>query len=150
MYLYINTEQVIVDIVEDFKPIKRNKNNIFIVCNMEKAQAFIGSNDIIYPKVGVNIVPSFYDVISVVNVDNIPEDVQVLKWKYVDGEFVSNSEPYPLNNLPLTIGVSENDSAICDIADLEDVNSTAIDDLAEIVDELINKVYELEGIVNGK
>lgn len=149
MYLYINTEQVIVDIVEDFKPIRRNKNNIFTVCNMDVAHAFIGSNDAIYPKVGVNIVPSFYDVISVVNVDNIPEDVQVLKWKYVDGEFVRNSEPYPLNNLPLTIGVSENDSAICDIADLEDVNSTAIDDLAEIVDELINKVYELEEKVNG-
>jgi hypothetical protein len=148
MYLYINTEQVIVDIVEDFKPIKRNKNNIFIVCDMEKAQAFIGSNDIIYPKIGVNIVPSFYDVISVVNVDNIPEDVQVLKWKYVDGEFVRNSEPYPLNNLPLTIGVSENDSAICDVAELSDVNSSAIDDLAEMVDELSNRVSILEEAQN--
>ena len=41
-------------------------------------------------------------------------------------------------------GVSENDTAICDIADLSDVNSSAIDDLAVIIDELINKVYELE------
>ena len=42
-------------------------------------------------------------------------------------------------------GVAENDSAICDVADLSDVNSQAIDDLAEMVDELSNKVAELEG-----
>ncbi len=42
-------------------------------------------------------------------------------------------------------GVAENDSAICDVAELSDVNSQAIDDLAEMVDELLNKVSELEG-----
>ena len=44
-----------------------------------------------------------------------------------------------------TVGVTENDTAICDVADLSDVNSQAIDDLAEMVDELLNKVSELEG-----
>ena len=44
----------------------------------------------------------------------------------------------------LTSATTENDTAICDIADLSDVNSSAIDDLAVIIDELINKVYELE------
>ena len=44
-----------------------------------------------------------------------------------------------------SFGVAENDSAICDIAELADVNSQAIDDLAEMVDELSNKVAELEG-----
>ena len=44
-----------------------------------------------------------------------------------------------------SVGVAENDSAICDVADLSDVNSQAIDDLAEMVDELSNKVAELEG-----
>ena len=44
-----------------------------------------------------------------------------------------------------SMGVSENDTAICDVADLSDVNSQAIDDLAEMVDELSNKVAELEG-----
>lgn len=44
-----------------------------------------------------------------------------------------------------SIGVAENDTAICDVADLSDVNSQAIDDLAEMVDELSNKVAELEG-----
>lgn len=42
-------------------------------------------------------------------------------------------------------GISENDTAICDVADLSDVNSQAIDDLAELVDELSNKVAEMEG-----
>ena len=44
-----------------------------------------------------------------------------------------------------TVGISENDTAICDVADLSDVNSQAIDDLAELVDELSNKVAEMEG-----
>lgn len=40
--------------------------------------------------------------------------------------------------------ISENDSAICDVAELSDVNSSAIDDLAEMVDELSNRVSTLE------
>lgn len=44
-----------------------------------------------------------------------------------------------------TAGVAENDSAICDVAELADVNSEAIDDLAEIIDELETRVSELEG-----
>ena len=43
-----------------------------------------------------------------------------------------------------TVGVSDNDLAICDVADLADTNSMAIDDLAELVDELSNRVAELE------
>lgn len=43
-----------------------------------------------------------------------------------------------------TTGVSDNDLAICDVADLADTNSMAIDDLAELVDELSNKVAEME------
>lgn len=41
--------------------------------------------------------------------------------------------------------IDENDTAICDVADLSDVNSQAIDDLAEIVDELSNKIAKMEG-----
>lgn len=44
-----------------------------------------------------------------------------------------------------TQGISENDGAICDVAELSDVNSQAIDDLAEMVDELSNKVDAMEG-----
>ena len=48
-------------------------------------------------------------------------------------------------NNTLKTDIGENDVAICDIAELADVNSQAIDDLAEMVDELSNKVAELEG-----
>ena len=47
-------------------------------------------------------------------------------------------------NNTLKTDIGENDVAICDIAELADVNSQAIDDLAEMVDELSNKVAELE------
>ena len=42
------------------------------------------------------------------------------------------------------VAIDENDTAICDVAELSDVNSQAIDDLAEMVDELSNKVAEME------
>lgn len=50
-----------------------------------------------------------------------------------------------------TVGVSENDTAICDIAELSDVNSMAIDDLAEMadtnsvaIDDLAEMIDDLE------
>ena len=50
-----------------------------------------------------------------------------------------------------TQGVSENDTAICDIAELSDVNSMAIDDLAEMadtnslaIDDLAEMIDDLE------
>lgn len=50
-----------------------------------------------------------------------------------------------------TRGVSENDTAICDIAELSDVNSMAIDDLAEMadtnslaIDDLAEMIDDLE------
>lgn len=50
-----------------------------------------------------------------------------------------------------TIGVLENDTAICDVAELSDVNSMAIDDLAEMadtnslaVDDLAEMIDDLE------
>lgn len=41
-------------------------------------------------------------------------------------------------------GVKENDNAICDVAELSDVNSMAIDDIAEMIDDLEQRVAELE------
>ena len=50
-----------------------------------------------------------------------------------------------------TQGVEENDNAICDIAELSDVNSMAIDDLAEMadtnsvaIDDLAEMIDDLE------
>ena len=50
-----------------------------------------------------------------------------------------------------TLGVEENDNAICDVAELSDVNSMAIDDLAEMadtnsiaIDDLAEMIDDLE------
>lgn len=42
-------------------------------------------------------------------------------------------------------GISENDSAICDVAELSDENSTALEELAEMIDDLETRVEALEG-----
>ena len=44
-----------------------------------------------------------------------------------------------------TVGVSENDGAIMDVAGLSDENATAIEELAALVDELMERVEALEG-----
>ena len=44
-----------------------------------------------------------------------------------------------------TVGVSENDGAIMDVAELSDENATAIEELAALVDELMERVKALEG-----
>ena len=43
-----------------------------------------------------------------------------------------------------TSGVAENDSAIMDIAELSDENGTAIEELAEMIDDLEERVSALE------
>ena len=47
-----------------------------------------------------------------------------------------------------TAGVSENDSAICDVAELSDVNSMAIDDLAEMADTNSLAIDDLAEIID--
>lgn len=43
-----------------------------------------------------------------------------------------------------TEGVAENDSAIIDIAELSDENGTAIEELADMIDDLESRVSALE------
>lgn len=42
-------------------------------------------------------------------------------------------------------GIDENDSAICDVAELSDENSSALEELAEMIDDLETRVEALEG-----
>lgn len=41
-------------------------------------------------------------------------------------------------------GISENDLAICEVAEMSDVNSMAIDDIAEMLDDLESRISEME------
>lgn len=55
---------------------------------------------------------------------------------------IDNTKPQVDNN---TVGVAENDGAIMDVAELSDENATAIEELAALVDELMERVEALEG-----
>lgn len=149
MFLYLNRYSHIISINEKATYVRRNDYGIIVPCMIQDAYGVIDdSGDNFYNLKGKNDVENYTDIFSIEWVDDIPDGVMPRKYSYIDGEFVRN-ELYEETSENLTSASVENDSAICDIADLEDVNSTAIDDLAEIVDELINKVYELEEKVNG-
>ena len=78
---------------------------------------------------------------------------------YVDSKLLEHFDQLGNETEVNASGVSENDQAICEIAELEDTdsqaidelaemvdtNSTAIDDLAELVDELLQEINDLKG-----
>lgn len=101
MYLYLNIDNVIIDIVDDVKPVMKNKNDIIVSCYIDKAQGYMGNNEKIYAKVGQNFVQQFEDIMSVVSVEEVPQYVRPRVFKYEDGEF-SEAENYELPNNELT------------------------------------------------
>lgn len=144
MYLYLNRYSHIISINERETYVKRNANGIIIPCMRQEAYGIIDdAGDNIYYLAGKSDVENYTDIFKVVGVMEIPDDVMPRKYSYIDNEFVRN-ELYEDSAANLTSSTIENDTAICDVAELSDVNSTAIDDLAELVDELMNRVSELE------
>lgn len=101
MYLYLNIDNIIIDIVDDIKPVLKNKNGIIIPCYPDKAQGYMGTNEKIYAKVGFNFIPQFDDIMSYVGVDEIPDYVVPRLWKYENGEFTM-AENYELSTAQLT------------------------------------------------
>ena len=101
MYLYLNINNIIIDIVEDCKPVMKNSNGIIIPCYVDKAQGYMGNNEQIYAKIGVNFIPSFTDIKEFVNVEEVPSYVVPRVFKYENGEFVE-AENYELPNNELT------------------------------------------------
>lgn len=101
MYLYLNIDNVIIDIVIDVVPVMTNKNNIIVPCYEDKAQGYIGNNGIIYAKVGNNFPQKFEDIMNVVGVDEVPEYVKPRIFKYEDGQF-TEAEDYELSSQELT------------------------------------------------
>ena len=101
MYLYLNINNIIIDIVDDVKPVLKNSNGIIIPCYIDKAQGYMGNNEKIYAKVGVNFVQQFEDIMSVVGIEEVPSYVTPRVFKYENGEF-SEAENYELPNNELT------------------------------------------------
>lgn len=101
MYLYLNINNIIIDIVDDVKPVMKNSNGIIIPCYVDKAQGYMGNNEKIYAKVGVNFVQQFEDIMSVVGVEEVPQFVRPRVFKYEDGEFIE-AQDYELSVDELT------------------------------------------------
>ena len=100
-YLYLNIDDVIIDIVDDVKPMRKNENGIIIPCYPDKAQAFMGTNEKLYPKMGINLIPTFEDIKEWKAVEEIPEGIRPRIFKYQDGEF-TEAEGYELTSEELT------------------------------------------------
>lgn len=120
MYLYLNRDGVIIDIVKEHKPVKKNRNGITVFCGNDDAEGYIGSDDQIYSKMGANLIPAYTDIAAIVMTD-IPEGVKRLDYKYIDGEFVENEEAYPLDNTTLTKATAVNTANIDYIAAMSDI-----------------------------
>ena len=101
MYLYLNINNIIIDIVDDVKPVWKNPNGYIVSCYHDKAQGYMGNNEKIYAKVGQNFVQQFEDIMSVVGVEEVPQYVRPRVFKYENGEF-SEAENYELPNNELT------------------------------------------------
>lgn len=139
MYLLLNVSDVIIDIVDNIKYVKKNSNGISQLCYPYEAEGIIASdNNSVYLMSGKQITPSFYDIYKAVQVDSIDKGVECLKYKYTNGKFVVNTDSYPDTNLNLTKTTKEN---------MEGVNNTqdAFVDLYTQLAALDARIKALEG-----
>ena len=98
MFVLLNRSNVVIDIVDSVRYVYRNSNKLTVLTDSEKGQGIIGSdNETIWSREGLNFNPDFTDIASSVQVDKIPTGVIPRAWKYTGGEFVENTDIYPVN-----------------------------------------------------
>lgn len=120
-YLYLNKDNVIIDIVDLPKYVRRNSNNLTILCSPGQAQGLVGSdNETVYAMIGTQFIPSYSDIAGVVPAE-ISGEIVPLKYKYEDGRIVKNTDAYPETNIELTAKTDKNASDIDYIAMMTDV-----------------------------
>lgn len=123
-HLLLNKNGVIIDIVDAVKSVMKNKNGITILCKADEAQGYIGSdNDTIYAKIGSQFQPSYYDIAQIYAVEEIPQLVVPLMFKYgfenagdTEMSFFMNDEQYPETNANLTARTSDLENMILDMS----------------------------------
>lgn len=123
-YLYLNKDNVIIDIVDMPKYVRRNKNDLTILCDSGQAQGLIGAdNETIYAKMGAQLIPSYSDIAMVVPVvyDETEEEIVPLKYRYEEGKIMKNTDAYPETNLELTTKSEKNAADIEYLAMMTDV-----------------------------
>ena len=93
MFLMLNKDNVIIDIVETVKPVKKNSKGMVILCGTWDAQGYIGrDNDTVYNKLGADF-PSYTDIAQIVQ---------------YDGEIVENDDDLQFSNKALTVASEKN------------------------------------------
>ena len=120
MFLYLNKDGVIIDIVENVKPVKQNSMGMTILCNAPDAQGYIGSdNETIYARIGTQLISAYTDIANIVEYDG---EAERLIEKYIDGEIVANEDPIQLGNLALTEAAEKNSADLEYVAMMTDVD----------------------------
>ncbi len=105
MFLMLNKDNVIIDIVETVKPVKKNSKGMVILCGTWDAQGYIGrDNDTVYNKLGADF-PSYTDIAQIVQYDG--EAMPIVN-KYIDGEIVENDDDLQFSNKALTVASEKN------------------------------------------
>ncbi|MCR4833105.1 MAG: hypothetical protein K5900_05985 [Butyrivibrio sp.] len=122
MYLLLNKSNVIIDIVENVRYVFRNKNDLVVLCRATQAEGYIGSDDSIYPKAGSQFIPTYDEISSVVQVDEIDDGVSKLAYKYEDGTFIENEDPYPIDQIALSSTVTKTTAQVEYIALMADID----------------------------
>lgn len=105
MYLMLNKDNVVIDVVETVKPVRKNSIGVTILCGGDQAEGYIGSNnDTVYSKIGVAF-PTYTDIASIVQYDG---EVEPIVCKYINGEIVENEDDIQLSNKSLTKAAAKN------------------------------------------
>jgi hypothetical protein len=124
-FLLLNNDNVIIDIVDVVKYVKKNTNGLVVLCLQSQAQGYIASNGSdIYPKAGEQLIPTYCDIAREVQVsEDACEGITALAYRYdFDTEsIVENTEPYPVANIVLANQMSKINADIEYIAMMSDV-----------------------------
>lgn len=116
----LNKDSVIIDIVDTVKPVKKSRSGVTILCPVEECEGYVGSdNDTVYAKMGMQFQPSFYDIASLISVDEVPAHISSLAYKYStkDG-FVLNEDSYPDTNLGLTVKARDLEDMMLEMSEI--------------------------------
>lgn len=126
MILLLNKDNVIIDIVENLRYVRKNKNGYTVLCHEdEDPQGLIGSDDTtIYALAGTQLQTAYTDIVRSVMPAELAEETEPLKYKWNDetGDVEPNEDAYPLDNTFLTKQAGQNAADIEYIAMVSDID----------------------------
>lgn len=116
----LNKDGVVIDIVDNARPVKKSRNGVTILCAPEEAEGYVGSdNNTVYAKMGMQFQPTYYDIASLYMVEEVPALIAPLAYKYnpEDG-FALNKDSYPETNLGLTTKTKDLEDMVLEMSEI--------------------------------